>query len=308
MTDESVSIFQQQNTSSENEAKLLYQGHGSIRVTTKEGEVIYIDPYAGSGYNVSADLILVTHPHNDHNAINLIEKRNPDCMIITHTEALVSGDYKIFNLGYVTVEAVQAGNNPNHNINVCVGYILTLSDGVSIYIAGDTSTTDQMSQLAARNLDYAFFPCDGRFNMGLEEAAKCADMVNARYSIPYHLVPGQLFDRTLAEQFNAKNRLIIANGEEIVLRTAFTVTFVDWDGKVLNTQTVEHGKAATAPVNPSRERYTFISWDKDFSSVSEDMTITALYEEEIIGCNAAGYSYLAFMLFGIILFVRRSKL
>ena len=28
---------------------LLYQGHGSFRICTGEGAVIYVDPYAGGG-------------------------------------------------------------------------------------------------------------------------------------------------------------------------------------------------------------------------------------------------------------------
>jgi len=39
-------------------AALLYQGHASLRLTTAEGKVIYIDPYAGTGYDLPADLIL----------------------------------------------------------------------------------------------------------------------------------------------------------------------------------------------------------------------------------------------------------
>ena len=37
--------------------KLLYQGHGSLRLTTS-GAVIYIDPYAGRLYNLPADRYL----------------------------------------------------------------------------------------------------------------------------------------------------------------------------------------------------------------------------------------------------------
>ena len=56
------------------------------------------------------------------------------------------------------------------------------------------------------------------------------------------------------------------------------VEFVDWDGTILATMKVPNGEAATAPDAPTREGYTFIGWDKDFSSVIEDMTITALYQ------------------------------
>jgi L-ascorbate metabolism protein UlaG (beta-lactamase superfamily) len=198
-------------------ATLLYQGHGSLRITTLEGKVIYIDPYAGAGYNAPADLILITHPHSDHTAVHLIEKQNTDCQTITHQEALVDGVYKTFSLGFVTVEAVQAGNNPNHNINVCVGYILTFSDGKTVYVSGDTSKTAQMATFAQRNLDYAFFCCDGVYNMDIPEAIECALLVEAKYSIPYHMVSGQNFNRERAELFKVENRLIIADGETITL-------------------------------------------------------------------------------------------
>ncbi len=198
-------------------ATLLYQGHASLRITTGEGKTIYIDPYAGDGYDVPADLILVTHKHDDHDRVKLIKTKNPDCQTITNSEALVNGVYETFDLGYVTVEAVQAGNNPNHYLNVCVGYILTFGDGKTVYVSGDTSETDQMATFAARNLDYAFFCCDGRYNMDAETASVCADLVAAKHSIPYHTQVGSLFSQKIADRFTAKNRLIVQPGEEITI-------------------------------------------------------------------------------------------
>ena len=198
-------------------SKLLYQGHGSLRIVTTEGKVIYIDPYAGDGYDLPADLILVSHGHADHTAVDLIRNRADDCRIIQYTDALVKGEYKTYDLGYATVEAVQAGNNKNHDINVCVGWLITLSDGITIYATGDTSTTNQMTELAERNIDYAFFCCDGKYNMDIAEASACATLVNARHSIPYHMAPGKLFDAQRAAQFDAPGKIIIAAGEEIAL-------------------------------------------------------------------------------------------
>ena len=201
----------------EGSGKLLYQGHGSLRIVTNEGKIIYVDPYAGEGYDLPADLILITHGHQDHTAVNLIRNRNDGCRIITYKEALVNGEYKTFDLGYVTVEAVQAGNNKNHSIRECVGWLITLSDGLIIYVTGDTSTTDQMAELADRDIDYAFFVCDGIYNMDMDEAIACAVLVNEKHSIPYHMAPGKLFDQSRAEQFDVPNRLIIPAGEEIII-------------------------------------------------------------------------------------------
>ena len=198
-------------------ARLLYQGHASLRITSADGKVIYIDPYAGEGYEPAADLILITHAHSDHTNTSLIKSRNPGCSVITYKEALEGGAHKSFDFGFVSVEAVEAGYNPNHYVKECVGYILTFSGGVSVYVSGDTSTTEQMPRLAAANIDYAFFCCDGIYNMDLDEASHCASLVGAKHSIPYHMAPGRLFDRERAERFTAEGRIIIAPGEEIGL-------------------------------------------------------------------------------------------
>ena len=201
-------------------AKLLYMGHASLRLTTPEGKVIYIDPYAGEGYTERADLILVTHSHFDHTDLDKIESRAPDCRIITWKEALAGGKHQAFDLGFVTVEAVEAGYNRNHNVKECVGYVLTLSDGVTVYVSGDTSKTQQMASLADRQIDYAFFCCDGVYNMDLQEAAECAALVGAKHNIPYHVIAAKgsvFFDRERAEQFAAPNRMIVDAGEEIEL-------------------------------------------------------------------------------------------
>lgn len=149
-------------------AEVLYQGQASMRIMTDEGKVIYIDPYVGEGYDVPADLILVTHSHYDHNGVDRIENRNPDCQIITWKEAIQNGEHQIFDLGYVTVEAVEAGYNRWHDVGECVGYVLTFSNGRSIYVTGDTSTTEQMARMSEMEINYAFFCCDGVFRACLK--------------------------------------------------------------------------------------------------------------------------------------------
>lgn len=58
------------------------------------------------------------------------------------------------------------------------------------------------------------------------------------------------------------------------------VVFYDWNGTVLDTQYVDNGDKARAPQNPTRSGYRFIGWaPSDFSNVTEDMTIVAIYEK-----------------------------
>ena len=60
-----------------------------------------------------------------------------------------------------------------------------------------------------------------------------------------------------------------------------TVSFVDYNGDVLKTATVEKGKGATAPAVPEREGYIFTGWDKSFTGVTEDIVVIAQYEKVI---------------------------
>lgn len=194
--------------------KLLYQGHGSYRFVADDGRVIYVDPYAGEGYDLPADLVLVTHQHNDHNQLERITQK-PGCQVITNVQALAGGRHNRFSFGGIEIAAVEA-NNKKHDPKSCVGYLITI-DGVKVYAAGDTSTTQQMQTFAALHLDYALLPGDGIYNMDLEESAACAKLIAARHNIPIHLKPGALFDRTRAEQWQGPNRLIVEPGEEIEL-------------------------------------------------------------------------------------------
>ena len=56
------------------------------------------------------------------------------------------------------------------------------------------------------------------------------------------------------------------------------VQFLDWEGTILSSANVTIGTAATAPADPTRTGYTFIGWDKDYSNITEDLVVTALYE------------------------------
>ena len=104
---------------------LLYQGQGNIRIVTLEGTVIYIDPCAGIGFDLPADLLLVTHDDLDHNKTAKVALRSEGCRIITQDEALTGGGHQSFDLGYATVQVVEAGYNDNHDVSEYVGYVIS---------------------------------------------------------------------------------------------------------------------------------------------------------------------------------------
>ena len=200
--------------------RLKYMGQGTIRIITEDKKVIYIDPFAGDDYDMSADLILQTHDHFDHSALEKVSNRNQKCQIITEKEALIDGEHKTFDLPFVKVISVEAGYNKNHDVNKCVGYVLEFNDGIKVYVSGDTSKTRQMVLMSSMNIDYAFFCIDGIFNMGNDEAAECAKLVNAKHNIPYHNDTNNndlRFNRKKAEEWDAPNKMIIDVNEEIIL-------------------------------------------------------------------------------------------
>ncbi len=87
---------------------------------------------------------------------------------------------------------------------------------------------------------------------------------------------GYTFKEWNADFTNVTEDLVVTAVYEI---NTYKVTFVDYDGSTLKEQTVEYGSAATAPTDPTRTGYIFKEWDKDFSAVTEVLTVTATYTE-----------------------------
>ncbi len=70
----------------------------------------------------------------------------------------------------------------------------------------------------------------------------------------------------------------------------YTVRFLDYDGSELKTELVPHESAATPPSNPSRVGYTFTGWDKEYTAITSNLDINAIYtiSSYILTFNATG--------------------
>lgn len=94
-----------------------------------------------------------------------------------------------------------------------------------------------------------------------------------------------------------KGRTVTAACDVKVDDSEYKVIFIGWNNEVVKTENVKAGKAATPPENMTiPEGYEFKGWKGDYSSISQDTTIEALFEPIVYtityqlygGTNAAG--------------------
>lgn len=184
-------------------------GHDSILLHTKapDSTYVYFDPYElPQGQALpKADLILISHPHQDHCSIADIQKIiQQSTIIIAVPDALskLSGlpvkDVILMEPGKETVaggiaiKAVPAYNVskfrspgvPFHpKENDWVGYLMTIA-GTTLYFAGDTDVIPEMGSFGT--IDVAFLPVSGTYVMTAKEAVEAWGMLKPALAVPMH--------------------------------------------------------------------------------------------------------------------------
>ena len=58
---------------------------------------------------------------------------------------------------------------------------------------------------------------------------------------------------------------------------SYPVTFVNYNGVTLSTQSIAYGNGATAPTVPARTGYTFTGWNTAFNNITGPLTVTAQF-------------------------------
>lgn len=177
---------------------LHWLGHSSFRL---EGlKTIYFDPINLPKKSPKADIILITHDHNDHYSLpdlkiicashsfivtdNSVAKRlSKEKLPCKEIKALAPGDY-------IDVYGVKINAVSSYNINKQfhtreskkLGFIVT-TDGIKIYHAGDTDETPQMKDYEC---DIALMPVSGTYVMTARQAAHAALTIKPKVAIPMH--------------------------------------------------------------------------------------------------------------------------
>lgn len=180
---------------------ITFIGHGSLMFAF-DGTVVHVDPYSKvANYSAlpDADLVLITHHHQDHldtAALNQVLKQGT-VIIGSQTVAgsvkdaivMKNGDSK--TLKGVKINAVPAYNivhkrdngQPFHPKGEGNGYIIAIN-GKKIYIAGDTENIPEMKQF--KGIDIAFLPVNLPYTMTPEMAADAAKAIKPKILYPYH--------------------------------------------------------------------------------------------------------------------------
>ena len=174
--------------------KIEWLGHASFKISNKL--VIYIDPFVIPEESEKADLILVTHEHYDHCAVENIKKLAKEDTIVIATEdciAKLAGlnvkgvvPNQKFEVKGITIETIPAYNIEktfHTRASNWVGYVITI-DGVRIYHAGDTDFIPEMKEL--KDIDIALMPVGGTYTMNAEEAAKAVNSFKPKIAVPMH--------------------------------------------------------------------------------------------------------------------------
>ncbi len=186
---------------SKGELEITFIGHGTLMFSF-QGKVIHIDPWGNlADYSQlpQADILLITHEHNDHLDLNTVELIKKQDTVILLTEAcfqqisqgiiMKNGDIQIVK--DIEIAAVPAYNikhkrdngEPFHPKGRGNGYVLKFAE-LSVYIAGDTENIPEMADL--KNIDIAFLPMNLPYTMTPEMVADAAKSINPKILYPYH--------------------------------------------------------------------------------------------------------------------------
>ncbi len=174
--------------------KLIWLGHASFKIVTKEGFVIYIDPFAGeeAEYEQKANLVLISHEGYHHLSYEKERKVKADSTVVLSTKqvayevngtAINPGEEQ--QVGNVKVKAVHAySTRPGigREKGVSLGFLIHI-EGKIIYFADSTGLIPEMKEIVC---DIALLPVATTTTMRPQDAAQAVKTINPKLAIPMH--------------------------------------------------------------------------------------------------------------------------
>ncbi len=169
-------------------------GHDAFRIDD-QGKQIYIDPWKLSAKAPKADYIFVTHSHYDHFSEDDINKIKTDSTKIVapadvakqigKNAVAINPNQEIIidQLKIKAIPAYNIGKKFHPKANNWIGFIITFSDGTSVYHAGDTDFIPEMKSL---KVNIALLPVSGTYVMTADEAIQAANTFQPQVAIPMH--------------------------------------------------------------------------------------------------------------------------
>lgn len=162
-----------------------------------DGKTVYIDPWGVPEDFEPADVIFITHAHEDHYDRDDIARIATDDTVFVappDVAAELSGDVTAvapgdtIDAGGIKGQAVPAYNIRPERLemhpkeNNWVGYVVELGGG-TYYHAGDT---DHLPELESISTDVAFLPVGGTYCCAVPEAVSLAGAISPQVAVPMH--------------------------------------------------------------------------------------------------------------------------
>lgn len=170
--------------------EITYLGHSSFKLKGKQG-VVVTDPFGSYvGFpmpSVSADIVTVSHQHEDHNAIAKVSgtSRREKPMVISQ-----AGEYEVEGIslfGHKSFHDNKNGAERGPNIVFTI-----IVDGITIVHLGDLGHTLSDSFIEdLGTVDVLLCPVGGSLTVGPKEATSIIQEIEPSFVIPMHYKTAQ---------------------------------------------------------------------------------------------------------------------